>query len=317
MNNFYYVLPTLIFLCVSTISFGQFDLEYYQLKGTVKEVKSKTYNLVLDKNQENLQKAKSHKKLKNISFNDQGLEIKAIYTTERFPNSPHSREYLYNINRQLFKEITDYDITEMVYDEYGNLIKEIVNSTSEEEEVVFGDEISSSTSNSSSEIYQYINSYDDHNRLIQYSKYGPGEKFNNTFSYMYDENGNQIRKELINTLGNPFATWQYEYNETNQLEKETKKVKENNQEITFYYQNGKIKKEILLSPYGEFIKASIHSYNELGYIIKTEILDNASNITSTITFQYKVDQQKNWIEQKKFIDNVAIEVTERIFTYYN
>ena len=107
------------------------------------------------------------------------MEIKAIYTTERFPNSPHSREYLYNINRQLFKEITDYDITEMVYDEYGNLIKEIVNSTSEEEEVVFGDEISSSTSNSSSEIYQYINSYDDHNRLIQYSKYGPGEKFNN------------------------------------------------------------------------------------------------------------------------------------------
>ena len=135
MNNFYYVLPTLIFLCVSTISFGQFDLEYYQLKGTVKEVAINTLEINDSKKEKgNSQQRKSYER---ISFNKKGYEDQRWFTIPNMPDDTSNIRFKYAYDNKVIQEITNTERKVIDYDHNRNKRMEVVTNLEEEEEPVF------------------------------------------------------------------------------------------------------------------------------------------------------------------------------------
>lgn len=140
-----------------------------------------------------------------------------------------------------------------------------------------------------------VGSFDRKKKLHILKQYDTQNNLINTQEIYEDEQGNVIKEIRKTPLGINYIT-KSEYDQKNKLIKQVSKAY--NKKLYFNY-------------------TAIHkNYDTQGSVTLIKIHNQDIDKKSLQTIQYKYDSQGNWIEMIQFMDDIAINITEREIEYY-
>lgn len=158
----------------------------------------------------------------------------------------------------------------------------------------------------------FVMSYDRFGNLIEENRFEPDGQLLWKDIYNYDSNGNMVEHSSYNSNGDLKYKYVYEYDSDGN---ETSLIKFNtNKEIEFkeaysYINNNLLKEMIKYNSEGKISYSNKYFYNDKNDVIKIEsVLDDK--------FDYKYDEQNNWIEKVNILGDFPETITERIIEYY-
>ena len=136
--------------------------------------------------------------------------------------------------------------------------------------------------------------FNNEGNLVEMTIYNSDESVRGNNIYVYDEEGNKVEEIAYNLDGTIKRKYTYEYDE------EGNKIEE-----IFYTSDGTIGYNYS------------HKYDENGNKVKDISYNSDGSINWKKTYEYEYDREKNWTSKITFKDDVATEIEESKFEYYD
>ncbi|GGE38246.1 hypothetical protein [Psychroflexus planctonicus] len=325
--------------CGSTQSIKTSDVANFNLKGSVKSIKSQSYYAkdsagYVIKSSKGVGFGDFAYKDVAVKFNPEGSilnkatlgrngqaesETRITYNqnaeivTEASYNSgslEKTREFSYATNGKLGIEKTTYPNTNSFYlrtykyNNKGNVIEEAYLEITDKDTLLINKSKSTHKYNKQGIKILSLTESDEEQRQLT-----------------YNEKGQLITDEVIKGFENmilPKHT--YAYNEQGLLVKESDYYANNEFAFANHFTYNKdgmlIEKGSSTELNGEYKKEKEMRYNKLNQIIEQKSFDENGNVTETIRLVYENDEKGNWIKRTVFTDNEPSNIVERIITYY-
>lgn len=168
------------------------------------------------------------------------------------------------------------ETTSYFYDDNGNCIKKLINSTWVMDKTLIRNRF-------------VENLYDESNRCVEMKEYTDYDNDTIIKYYEYNNNGNLVVEKIVNANGS----------------KQMKRMK--------YYRNGIMKEEKLINGFDDEI-SEIKYFDQRGNLQKIEYYGNKI-LQSKKVFEYKYDDKGNWIMMTTLANGEPMKMTERVILY--
>ncbi len=300
-----------LFITISEASICQVTVSELNLKGAVKSISEISFEALQVKKK--VKKGGKKREVEGdydfyILFSENGNKQLELLSLSNKEGIHYKRELIYNQEGYL-KERKWFDANGVIanhwiytLDDFGNSI-EVINTAMNNPKAI-------------KKSYEYNNN----GNILDYKTFKQDNSLNIHESYSYDTKGNLIEEIKYKPDGNIKMKLVYKYDENGN--KITFEKHFNNQILfgTFFYKYddaGNIIEEIRKDLNGELDYKWDINYNKKGLIIEKKVYKTPSLILEKIiTFKYKYDSKRNWIQKIKFQDGEPIYIFERRIEYF-
>lgn len=218
------------------------------------------------------------------------------------------------------------EITQMVYDELGNLLESTYDRNGHpvhRQVSVFNDKgqliLYKDYHNDGSLNYESQYTYSDADKIVDIKTVDAATEVLSSLQLKKDEQGNTIERSSFHVGDSlPYKRKQYTYNKKG-LEASYKAYmleKLTVDRTTTYDRKGRV---IALKEYKGANQLKEHytlHYDAKGNLIQKISYDKVGEITQTLTWEYQYDKRKNWIQKKAYEDKTLQTITTRSIEYY-